>query len=154
MLQCIVANIDADAALNKEIASRYGVASYPTIKFFPRGSKEAVSYEGARSEQAFVDFLNERCGTHRAVGGGLDNEASSPTFGLILKLMFSQAGRLEQLDALAQKFLAATGNARDAIYKEAVIVSDAIGAASNHYLRVMEKVVNSSEAYIEKESKR
>lgn len=74
--QCIVANMDADAALNKEIAGRYGVASYPTIKFFPRGGKEVESYEEARSEQAFVTFLNERCGTYRAVGGGLNDEVS------------------------------------------------------------------------------
>lgn len=78
--QCIVANIDADAALNKEVAGRYGVASYPTIKFFPRGGKEVESYEGARTEQAFVTFLNERCGTHRAIGGNLNDEVSEFRF--------------------------------------------------------------------------
>lgn len=72
--QCVVANIDADAQPNKEIAGRYGVSSYPTIKFFPRGGKEVESYEGPRTEQAFVDFLNERCGTQRAVGGGLNDK--------------------------------------------------------------------------------
>lgn len=75
-----MANIDADAAPNKEIAGRYGVASYPTIKFFPRGSKEVESYDGARSEQAFVTFLNERCNTHRAIGGGLNDEVSGFPF--------------------------------------------------------------------------
>ncbi|KAF9223397.1 disulfide isomerase [Gyrodon lividus] len=135
---CIVANIDADAALNKEIAGRYGVSSYPTIKFFPRGGKEVESYEGPRTEQAFVTFLNERCGTHRAVGGSLNDEA----------------GRLAELDLIAQKFLAAAGDAREAIYQEAKVLSDSLGATSNHYLRVMEKTVGSSEAYIEKESKR
>ncbi|KAF9238493.1 protein disulfide isomerase [Melanogaster broomeanus] len=135
---CIVANIDADAALNKGIAGSYGVSSYPTIKFFPRGGKEVEDYEGARTEQAFVTFLNERCGTHRAVGGGLNDEA----------------GRLAELDSVVQKFLAATGDARDAIYQEAKVLSDTLGAASNHYLRVMDKIVSSSEAYIDKESKR
>ncbi|KAG8212998.1 thioredoxin-like protein [Butyriboletus roseoflavus] len=135
---CIVANIDADAALNKEIAGRYGVASYPTIKFFPRGGKDVENYEGGRSEEAFVTFLNERCGTHRAVGGDLNDEA----------------GRLAELDAVAQKFLAAAGNARHAIHKEAKALSDSLGVASNHYLRVMEKIVTHSEAYIEKESQR
>ena len=71
-----MANIDADAALNKDIAGRYGVASYPTIKFFPRGGGEVESYEGGRSEQAFVTFLNERCGAQRAIGGGLNDEVS------------------------------------------------------------------------------
>jgi hypothetical protein len=75
-----VANIDADAALNKEIGGRYGVASYPTIKFFPRGGKEVESYEGGRSQQAFITFLNERCGTHRAAGGALNDEVSGFPF--------------------------------------------------------------------------
>ncbi|KAH0833320.1 thioredoxin-like protein [Lanmaoa asiatica] len=138
LAQCIVANIDADAALNKEIAGRYGVGSYPTIKFFPRGGKGVESYEGGRSEQAFVTFLNERCGAHRAVGGGLNDEA----------------GRLAELDLVAQKFLAAAGDARNAIFKEAKALSESLGATSSHYLRVMEKIVNTSEAYIEKESQR
>ncbi|KAI9566788.1 thioredoxin-like protein [Boletus coccyginus] len=135
---CIVANMDADAALNKEIAGRYDIESYPTIKFFPRGGKEVESYEGGRSEEAFVTFLNERCGTHRAVGGGLNDEA----------------GRLAELDSAAQKFLAAAGGTRDAIYNEAKALSESLGAASNHYLRVMEKIVSTSEAYVEKESQR
>ncbi|KIJ04710.1 hypothetical protein PAXINDRAFT_104050 [Paxillus involutus ATCC 200175] len=134
---CIVANIDADAASNRELAGRYGVASYPTLKFFPRGGKEVENYEGPRTEEAFVSFLNERCGTHRAVGGGLNDEA----------------GRLSELDSVAQKFLAATADTRGAIYQEAKVLSESLGAASNHYLRVMEKIIG-SEAYIEKESKR
>ncbi|KAI6155435.1 protein disulfide isomerase [Pisolithus tinctorius] len=135
---CIVANIDADAALNKELAAQYGVASYPTIKFFPRGGKEVEDYNGARTEEAFVNFLNEKCGTNRAVGGGLND----------------QAGRLAELDALAQKFLTAAGNARDAVRKEAVALSEGLGSASQYYARVMEKIVKDSETYIDKESKR
>lgn len=61
---------------------------------------------------------------------------------------------MAELDAVAQKFLAAVGDARDAIYKEAKALSHSLGATSNHYLRVMEKIVNSSEAYVEKEYKR
>ncbi|OAX39551.1 protein disulfide isomerase [Rhizopogon vinicolor AM-OR11-026] len=135
---CVVANIDADAQPNKEIAGRYEVASYPTIKFFPRGGEEVEAYEGPRTEQAFVDFLNERCGTQRAVGGGLNDEA----------------GRIPELDTLAQKFLAAAGDARDYIYKEALTVSGSLGETANQYIRIMEKIVNNSESYIEKESRR
>lgn len=135
---CIVANIDADAALNKELAGRYGVASYPTIKFFPRGGKEVEGYEGARTEEAFVNFLNEKCGTNRAVGGGLND----------------QAGRLAELDAIAQKFLTAVGTARDVAYKEGKALSEGLGSAAQYYVRVMERIVKDSEAYIDKESKR
>lgn len=127
-----------DAANNKPLASKYGIQSFPTIKFFPKGSSEPIAYEGGRDERSFVAFLNEHCGTHRAVGGGL-NEI---------------AGRLPEFDALASKFFVATGAARDALYKEALELANTAGAASKHYLRVMEKVVNGSEAYLEKESKR
>ncbi|KAJ8585743.1 protein disulfide isomerase [Rhizopogon salebrosus TDB-379] len=135
---CVVANIDADAQPNKGVAADYEVTSYPTIKFFPRGGKEVEDYEGPRTEQALVTFLNERCGTQRAVGGGLNDEA----------------GRIAELDTLAQKFLAAAGDARDYIYKEALTLSGSLGETANQYIRVMEKIVNNSESYIEKESKR
>lgn len=41
--KCIIANFDADAAPNKPIAEKYGVNSYPTIKFFPKGHKGVYS---------------------------------------------------------------------------------------------------------------
>jgi hypothetical protein len=72
-LQCIVANVDADAEVNRPLALKYGIQSFPTIKFFPKGG-EPVAYEGGRQEADFVQFLNEKCGTHRAVGGGLNDQ--------------------------------------------------------------------------------
>ncbi|KAF9267752.1 protein disulfide isomerase [Marasmius fiardii PR-910] len=135
---CVVANVDADDKKNADIAQRYGVKGFPTIKFFPKGSKEPIDYEGGRSEVDFVKFLNEKCGTHRAVGGGLNDEA----------------GLVPEFDTLASKFFVATADARDSLYKEALELATSIGGASKHYLRVMEKVVNTSEKYLEKESKR
>jgi protein disulfide-isomerase A6 len=55
---------------------------------------------------------------------------------------------------LASKFFTATGAARDAIYKEASALAAQIGPAATHYVRVMEKVINGTEDYITKESKR
>jgi protein disulfide-isomerase A6 len=73
--QCIVANVDADAQLNKPLAAKYSVSGYPTILFFPKDNKESpLSYEGGRGEADFVGYLNEKCGTQRAVGGGLDDK--------------------------------------------------------------------------------
>jgi len=85
-----------------------------------------------------VQFLNEKCGTHRAVGGGLNDEA----------------GRHPEFDKLASKFFTATGPARDAIYKEASALAAEVGPAAAHYLRVMKKVVSGTEDYTTKESKR
>jgi len=128
---CILANIDADAAHNKPIAMMYGVKSYPTIKFFGKGSEDPVDYTGGRSEQAFVDFLNEKCGAQRAVGGGLHD----------------LAGRLPSLDELAQKFIDATSDARATLLKEAT----ALGNDAKAYIHVMEKIMKKSNEYVAKE---
>ena len=115
------------------------MGSFPTIKFFPKGAKgEPLDYDGARTEDAFVAYLNEKCGTHRTVGG----------------LLNDKAGRLEQLDALAAKFYEESAAARQALLKEASELASTLGAGAKHYLRVMEKVVNGSEDYLEKESTR
>lgn len=136
---CIVANFEADAEKNVALAQKYEIQSFPTIKFFSKDNKEdPIAYEGIRTEEAFVEFLNEKCGTHRAVGGGLN----------------ALAGRLPDLDALAVKFFSATGDARKTVYDEAVAVAAAFGTQGQHYLKVMQKVVNGSEAYLTKESAR
>lgn len=43
--------------------------------FFSKGEKTPIEYKGDRSEEDFVAFLNEKCGTQRAVGGGLTDQA-------------------------------------------------------------------------------
>ncbi|KAJ7227198.1 thioredoxin-like protein [Mycena pura] len=135
---CVVANVDADDQKNKGLASKYGVKSFPTIKFFPKGSTEPEPYEGGRTEVDFVKFLNEKCGTFRAVGGGLTD----------------QAGRLADFDALASKFIVAAADARATLLEDATALAAAAGAMGKHYLRVMEKLVNGTEGYLEKEGKR
>jgi protein disulfide-isomerase A6 len=120
MCPSALAHHPADAQENRPLAESYGVASYPTIKFFPKGSSEAVAYEGGRTEADFVNFLNKQCGTHRAVGGGL-NEL---------------AGRVPSLDSLAARFASAAADARSAVYDEALLLQDTVGAGAKHYLRV------------------
>ena len=68
--------------------------------------------------------------------------------------MFVQAGRHVALDTLAQKFYTASSSARDSLYSEAQGLIATAGSAAKHYVRVMEKVVNGSTGYIEKETKR
>jgi protein disulfide-isomerase A6 len=75
--QCIVANVDGDDQKNKDLAKKYGVSGFPTIKFFSKDNKDTPEdYDGGRSELDFVTFLNEKCGTHRAVDGGLNDQVS------------------------------------------------------------------------------
>lgn len=65
--------MDADDKKNKDLAKKYGVTGYPTLKFFAKDNKEPEPYDGGRTEADFVQFLNEKCGTQRAVGGGLND---------------------------------------------------------------------------------
>ncbi|KAL5362722.1 thioredoxin-like protein [Aspergillus floccosus] len=73
----VIAKVDAEAENARATAKDQGVTGYPTIKFFPKGSTEGIAYSGARSEEAFIDFLNEKTGTNRAVGGGLNEKAGT-----------------------------------------------------------------------------
>jgi len=137
---CNLVNFDADASQNKPLATQYGVTGFPTIKFFPKGSKNKVpeDYEGGRTERDLVNYLNEKCGTHRAVGGGLNDFA----------------GRVGTLDTFASEILSALPSARATIYDEASAAASSLGTAGAYYLRVMKKLVDGSEDYIERESNR
>lgn len=46
------------------------------------------SYESGRDEESFVEYLNEKAGTHRMPGGGLNDKA----------------GRVPELDEVAAQF--------------------------------------------------
>ncbi|KAI8848019.1 thioredoxin-like protein [Chytridium lagenaria] len=135
--RCVVANLDATEA--KEIGERYGVSGYPTIKFFPAGGKEPVEYSGGRSEQDFITFLNENCGTDRTVGGGLG----------------PKAGKIATLDNLAQKFFS-TPSDRTAVIEEAKkeVTAQNSSKYANYYVKVMEKIQKDGDGYVAKETAR
>jgi len=136
----LVAKVDAEAENSKRTAKDQGVASYPTIKFFPRGSKTPEDYSGGRSEADLVTFLNEKAGTHRKVGGGLDDTA----------------GTIETLDKLVGKF---TGGAslsdvvKDVAKEAASLKKQAQHKYAEYYVRVFDKLAKNEE-YASKELKR
>lgn len=158
----MIANLDADAAHNKGIAGEYEVTSYPTIKFFPRptsasssakapesnqsdaikGKKTPISYEGGRSEADFVKFLNEHCGTNRAVGGGLND----------------LAGLVPQLESHVLEFFAAAEDKRQeviaSVKAEASKLKKDAEKAGAWYVRALERTLKDGEAWVEKEHKR
>ncbi|KAH0585150.1 hypothetical protein H2248_008408 [Termitomyces sp. 'cryptogamus'] len=89
---CIIANVDGDDKKNSELTKKYDVSGFPTIKFFSKDNKDPITYDSIRTEAAFVAFLNEKCGTHRAVGGGLNDQvgtgfiSTTPHHGVMIKL--------------------------------------------------------------------
>ncbi|KAL2263656.1 hypothetical protein VTK26DRAFT_5818 [Humicola hyalothermophila] len=129
----VIAKVDADAETGKATAKEYGVSGYPTIKFFPKGSTEPVDYNGGRTEVAFITFLNKKAGTHRTVGGGLDEDA----------------GTIKALDAVVAKFAAGSlprDEAAKAAKEAAEILKDDVQAKSaSYYLRVFDKLSQNAE---------
>jgi protein disulfide-isomerase A6 len=54
-----------DATENMELADKYEVKGYPTIKYFPKGSTTAQEYGGGRTADTIVSWVNEKAGTSR-----------------------------------------------------------------------------------------
>lgn len=134
----LVAKVDAEGDNSKATAKAQGVTSYPTIKYFPAGSKEAEIYGGGRSEADFVSFLNEKAGTHRTVGGSLD----------------MYAGTIESLNTIVDKFSSAATPLTDALkeaQKEAAgLKEQAQFKYAEYYVRVFDKL-SKNDDYVSKE---
>lgn len=133
----VIAKVDAEAPNSKVVTKENGVSSYPTIKWFPAGSKTGKAYSSARSEESLLEFINEKVGTHRVVGGALD----------------ATAGTIDALDSLVAKF---TGGAKlediaAEVKKTAGEYNDeAKYQYAKYYVRVFDKL-SSSDSYVAKE---
>jgi len=82
----VIAKVDADKY--KDLAGRYDVTGFPTLKFFPKRDKNPEAYNGGREEGDFVTFINGKAGTQRLPSGLLNGEA----------------GRVAALDSIIPKF--------------------------------------------------
>ena len=131
-----MAKVDAEAEESKATAKSHGITSYPTIKFFPKGSSVGQLYEGGRTEAAFIEFINEKAGTHRTVGGGLD----------------AQAGTIDALDAVVAK-LSAGGSISTVLGEISNAASSLKSKYAEYYVKVATKM-SESQGYVEKELKR
>jgi len=49
------------------VEDRYGVKGFPTLKFFPKGSKDPQDYSGGRDAQSIIDFVNNKAGSHAKI---------------------------------------------------------------------------------------
>ena len=89
----LIAKVDAEAENSKATAQSQDISGFPTLKFFPKGSTVSEIYSGARAEEALVEFVNSRAGTHRLIGGDLD----------------AKAGTIDALDSILSKYVTAGG---------------------------------------------
>ncbi|KAG8045388.1 hypothetical protein GUJ93_ZPchr0008g13153 [Zizania palustris] len=136
----VIANLDADK--HKDLAEKYGVTGYPTLKFFPKGNKAGENYDGGRDLDDFVKFINEKCGTSRDSKGQLTSEA----------------GRVASLDALTKEFLsAANDKQKEVLSNMEVEVANLIGSAAKHgkvYIAIAKKILDKGNDYTKKETER
>ncbi len=59
----VIAKVDADA--HGDLGSRFEVQGFPTIKYFPKGWRkgdETTPYEGGRTSDAIIEFVNKNSG--------------------------------------------------------------------------------------------
>lgn len=117
----LIAKVDAEAENSKATAQDQGVKSYPTIKYFPKGSTNPEPYEGGRTEQDILSFMNEKAGVHRTIGGKLDEIAGTiPSLDTIV-------GRLaggESIASLSQQIAIAAKASKDKYAEYYIKVSD------------------------------
>lgn len=131
----VVAKVDAEAENSRSTAEAHGIRSYPTIKFFPKGSTTPVAYEGGRTAQALTDYINEKAGTNRLVGGALN----------------AKAGTIEALDTILATL---TGSNLDTVSKDVTATAkDLKDKYAKYYVKVVDKL-SKTPAYAETELKR
>ncbi|ORY86105.1 thioredoxin-like protein [Protomyces lactucae-debilis] len=123
----VIAKIDCDKY--KTIGTRFGIQGFPTLKYFPAGDKTPVEYNSGRTEEAFLEFINEKTGSFRLPGGALN----------------ALAGRVPSLDSIAQKIGATKGESLTALLAEGrAALDDYAKEAKNdiykYYYRVLEKL--------------
>jgi protein disulfide-isomerase A6 len=133
----IIAKVDAESPDSKQTAKAQGVSSYPTIKWFAAGSTEPKPYEGARTEAAFVEFVNKEAGTHRALGGGLT----------------LTAGTIAAVDSVIQKIIDAGSDFSGKAQEVIDAAKSEKGKYAEYYGKVAGKVKKNA-GYVEKELSR
>jgi len=59
--------IAIDATEAPKLSADYKVTGYPTIKYFPKGSNNPEDYNGGRTADDIIKFLNGKAGTSRKI---------------------------------------------------------------------------------------
>lgn len=56
--------VKVDATAEKELAKKYGVRGYPTLKWFRKGA--VTDYKGGRTEQTIVDWVSNELAKYQS----------------------------------------------------------------------------------------
>ncbi|WJX13610.1 protein disulfide-isomerase [Trifolium repens] len=129
--EVVIANLDADKY--RDLAEKYEVSGFPTLKFFPKGNKAGEDYGGGRDLDDFVAFINEKSGTSRDAKGQLTSEA----------------GIVEDLDELVKEFVAADGEEKKAVFAKIEEEAGKLKGSASRYGKIY---VKAAKNYLEKGS--
>jgi protein disulfide-isomerase A6 len=133
----VIAKMNADEAGNRPISQQYDVKGFPTIKFFPKDNKGGEEYNGGRTPEDFVEFINKRAGTERILGG----------------LLSEKAGRVDALDTLAAEFLKSSDK-KAALEKIQAEAKSSDSKFADLYVKAAEKIIAKGDEYVTKEKTR
>jgi len=135
--QVVIAKVDV-ATSNEKLASRFGVEGFPTLIMFSPNNEKGEKYEGNRDLEALVSFVNEKAGTQRKSDGMLNEKA----------------GKIEELDELARKFVSKSDEEKEKILEETRIVAADKGRQGLIYVRYMERILKDGASYADNEGNR
>ncbi|XP_042056748.1 protein disulfide-isomerase like 2-1-like [Salvia splendens] len=121
----VIANLDADA--HKDLAEKYGISGFPTLKFFPKNNKAGEDYDGGRDLEDFVTFINEKCGTSRDAKGKLT----------------SKAGIIDELGNLVNEFLSAKNEEKEIVFKRLEDEAGKLKGSTARYGKIYVKAAKS-----------
>ncbi|KAJ3424163.1 protein disulfide isomerase-like 2-1 [Anaeramoeba flamelloides] len=133
----VLAEVECDSD-GKDLCEKYAIRGYPTLFFFGRNKKDdKEDYAGGRELEDIVKYMNEKAGTFRLPDGSLD----------------PAAGRNDELDKLAQRFMEETEE-RDNILEETEKKNEELENEFVWYAKVMRMIIKKGDDYIETEPKR
>lgn len=58
----VLAKVDANDEVNKELASEHDIKGFPTLKIFRKGGKTVQEYKGPREAEGIVSYLKKQSG--------------------------------------------------------------------------------------------
>ncbi|RNF20120.1 putative protein disulfide isomerase [Trypanosoma cruzi] len=135
----VIGKLNADDASNAAVRNRYKVDGYPTLAFFQKKSKsEPQYYNGGRSLEELVDYVNEHTGKNRLPSGDLSEKVGvNDELSKVLRDMMLKEKSVDEKKQYLEKVKKAA--------------ADLTGVEAVQYPRIAEKILQLGAEYVEME---